>query len=95
MFRLGLNKLSYPHWGCGGFNICPPGAVDENPAERRSCYMDMKELFKFIKYLVATAAILVVVWMVINSGFMLNSIKIETEKFNIEVLGHEKSTKPR
>ena len=54
--------------------------------------MNLKELFKLIKYL---AAILAIVWMVVNSGFMLTSVKIETEKFNIEVLGNEKSTEPR
>ena len=57
--------------------------------------MNLKELFKLIKYLAAIVAILAIVWMVVNSGFMLTSVKIETEKFNIEVLGNEKSTEPR
>ncbi|MDU4321085.1 MAG: hypothetical protein E7I57_09705 [Anaerococcus vaginalis] len=57
--------------------------------------MNLKELFKLIKYLAAIGAILAIVWMVVNSGFMLTSVKIETEKFNIEVLGNEKSTEPR
>ena len=57
--------------------------------------MNLKELFKLIKYLAAIGAILAIVWMVVNSGFMLTSVKIETEKFNIEVLGNDKSTEPR
>ena len=78
----------------GVSNICPPGVMMKI-LTKEELLMNLKELFKLIKYLAAIGAILAIVWMVVNSGFMLTSVKIETEKFNIEVLGNEKSTEPR
>lgn len=56
--------------------------------------MDTKELFDFFKYVITILAIVIIVKMIIDSGFMLNKLKIESEKFNIEVSGHEKSVQP-
>ena len=57
--------------------------------------MDTKELLKFFKCVIIIIAILIGLKMIIDSGFMLNSLKIECEKFNIEVSGQEKNTQPR
>lgn len=56
--------------------------------------MDIKELLKFFRYVIVVIAILIGMKMVIDSGFMLNSLKFESEKFNIEVSGYEKSVQP-
>lgn len=56
--------------------------------------MDTKELLKFFRCVIIVIAILIGMKMIIDSGFMLNSLKIESEKFNIEVSGHEKSVQP-
>lgn len=56
--------------------------------------MDIKELLDFFKYVITIIAIVIVVRMVIDSGFKLNKFKINSEKFNIEVSGHEKSVQP-
>lgn len=56
--------------------------------------MDTKELLKFFRYVIIVVAILIGMKMIIDSGFMLNSVKIESEKFNIEVSGYEKSVQP-
>ena len=56
--------------------------------------MDMKELLKFFKCIIIIIAILVGMKMIIDSGFILHSLKIESAKFNIEVSGHEKSVQP-
>lgn len=57
--------------------------------------MDTKELLKFFRCVIIVIAILVGMKMIIDSGFMLHSLKIESEKFNIEVSGQEKNTQPR
>lgn len=56
--------------------------------------MDTKELLDFLKYVITVIAILIVIRMIIDSGFKLNKFKISSEKFNIEVSGHEKSVQP-
>lgn len=56
--------------------------------------MDTKELLDFLKYVITVIAIVIVIRMVIDSGFKLNKFKIGSEKFNIEVSGHEKSVQP-
>lgn len=56
--------------------------------------MDWKELFKFLKHIIVVAAIVFTVYMVVDSGFMLNSLKVDYKGFKIEVSGHEKNTQP-
>ena len=56
--------------------------------------MDKKELLRFFKVVFIVSAILFGLKMIIDSGFILNNIKIESKVFNIEVSGHEKSVQP-
>ena len=56
--------------------------------------MDWKELFKFLKQSMWIVAIVVTVYMIVNSGFMHNSVKVDYKDLKIEVAGHEKNTQP-
>lgn len=56
--------------------------------------MDIKEILDFFKYVITVVAIVIIVAMFIESGFKLYHLKIGSEKFNIEVSGHEKSVQP-
>lgn len=56
--------------------------------------MDKQELLKFFRDIIIIVALLFALKMIIESNFVLNSIKIESKVFNIEVFGHEKSVQP-
>lgn len=73
--------------------------------------MDWKEFFDFLKYFIGSITIIVIVYMVLNSGFKLNTFKLDyKDLINIEVSGsvvsetnvsgekvseNEKNTQPR
>lgn len=56
--------------------------------------MDYKELFDLIKFIVAAITLVVIVWIVFKSGFMMTNVKIDYKDLSIEVSGNEKSTQP-
>ena len=56
--------------------------------------MDWKDIFEFLKHIITISAIVLIVAMLLKSGFMLNTIKIDYQGFNIEVSGYEKNTQP-
>lgn len=54
--------------------------------------MNWTEFFDFLKYTITIIAIVVIVFMVLNSGFMLKTFKLDYKDFiNIEVSGAEVS----
>lgn len=63
--------------------------------------MSWKEFFDFLKYIITIAAIVFVVVVVLNSGFMLKTFKLDyKDLINIELSGYkvseyEKNTQPR
>lgn len=52
--------------------------------------MNWTEFFDFLKYSITIIAIVVIVFMILNSGFMLKTFKLHYKDFiNIEVSGTE------
>lgn len=57
--------------------------------------MEHNELMNFLKYVIGIIATVLVIAMILQSGFMLTKFNVNYKSFNIEVIGNEKSTQPR
>lgn len=56
--------------------------------------MDSKDFLDLFKYIIGIMAIIVIVYMILKSGFILRNIKIDFKGLNIEISGQEKSVQP-
>lgn len=51
-------------------------------------------ILDFLKYMASLMAGIIVIKLVLDSGFSLDLFKIKSKNFNIEISGHEKNAQP-